>query len=310
MVFKPSQTFMDDTLWFVCCGISDCEVYVKVLVEAPLEAVEEVLDEFDLDYVTDPLIAEVLIPDPLKWVELYKYPQLKMIVTPSTGTNHIPLTACKKHGIKVFSLLDDREALNEIRASSEFTFMLILLALRNGAFRQWKGYDRNDDAMRGHELYGKKALIVGYGRIGQNVDDWLAAFGAEQIILVDKENSNGLSSAFPDADIVVLSCSLTPETTGMITGELVASMKPNAVLVNTSRGEVVREDELVEVLRERKDITYATDVLAGEATGAHLNSPLLSMPNVIVTPHIAGTTFESQQKAMRIALRLVEQNAE
>lgn len=295
---------------------------MKVLVEAPLEAVQHVLDDFDLEYTLERRRADILIPDPLKWVQLYKYPLLKIIATPSTGTDHIPLDACDRHNIKVLSLLDNRDSLSEIRASSEYTFMLILMALRNGAFRQWNNYERDDNAMRGHELYEKRVGIVGMGRIGDRINHWVNAFGAHTenydpyAISTPYRNltnhvNDGLEHIFQMSDIVVICSSLTPETKGMITGELIKSMRPGAILVNTARGEIVNEAELVEVLRARKDtLMYATDVLAGESRGEHLKSPLLSMSNVIVTPHLAGTTFESQEKAMRITLELVTEHAE
>ena len=110
---------------------------------------------------------------------------------------------------------------------------------------------------------------------------------------------------FEDSDIVVISCALNESSIDMIRGSHVRLLKTDGVLVNSSRGEIVVEDELVEVLRVRPDIVYATDVLRGEITGEHLDSPLLGLSNCIVTPHVAGLTFESNEKALCIVNKLL-----
>ena len=91
----------------------------------------------------------------------------------------------------------------------------------------------------------------------------------------------------------------------MITKEHLGLMKPGAILVNTARAEIINESDLVEWAKKGMN-TYATDVLHGEVTGAHVNSPLLHMANVIISPHIAGCCYESQEKAARIALGLLK----
>ena len=122
------------------------------------------------------------------------FPNLRILITPSTGTNHIDLNNCKKNKIKVFSLLDDRKNLNQIRASSEFTFLLILNSLRrldkaikevdNNRWRQ------NENLIRGDELYGKSVGIIGLGRIGSNLSRWLEMFGAKVSYCDIKKKTN------------------------------------------------------------------------------------------------------------------------
>lgn len=236
-------------------------------------------------------------------IHLDLMPNLKAIITPSTGTNHINVAACEKRGVKVLSLLDDRVGLNEIRASSEFTFQLILHALHR-PFQQWKMYMRDDDVMRGRELCGKYVGIVGYGRIGKNIAKWCKAFGADWDYYDVYCKKNKIYKLFKNCDIVVLSLSLTKETVDFITKEHLELMKPGAILVNTARAEVVKEQDLVEWAKKGQQC-YAADVLHGEVTGHHVNSELLHLGNCIITPHIAGTTYESQEKAARIALKLL-----
>jgi len=118
-------------------------------------------------------------------------------------------------------------------------------------------------------------------------------------------SAHTLEQVFENSDIVVISCALTEQTIDMIGLDLVQSMKTGACLVNTSRGEIVCETEMVNALTARPDIFYATDVLSGEVTGEHHNSPLFNLANCIITPHVAGLTFESNEKAYRIANKLL-----
>lgn len=256
---------------------------------------------------------EAWVCDPLVKVDHCEmFPSIKYLVTPSTGVNHIDLKKCEENLVKVISLTDDRAGLDTIRASSEFTLLLILMGLRKGAFKMWRKYIRDDDVMRGFELYGKKVGFVGYGRIGKNVAQWVQAMGAEWDYYDPAYKSGGqreLKRLFANSDIVVISCALTEETRGMINKRHLAKMMKGALLVNTARAEIINENDLLE-FADRKEQIYAADVLHGEVTGDHVNSKLLQLPNCIITPHIAGTTYESQEKAARIALGLLRKELE
>ncbi len=251
-------------------------------------------------------LLEHLVIDPLKPFgkeEIAQYPGLRAIATPSTGTDHIDLEACEEAGIKVHCLLDDRDALSEIRASSEFTFMAILMGLR----RIDRVIGSTNRRAAGHELYEKTVGVVGAGRIGENVMRWCSAFGA-YVMWHDPYRAGyslSLEEIFAECDIVCITCNLTRQTTHMIDRPLLESMKEDAVLVNTSRGAVINEADLVDVMRLRPDLTAVLDVMEGELTGRHMESPLWFMKNVIVTPHIAGYTVESEAKADVIAERLL-----
>jgi len=166
----------------------------------------------------------------------------------------------------------------------------------------------NERLFRGRELFGKTVGFVGFGRIGRNVFKWCKSFGALPKRIYDPRTVKGgkLEDIFDYSDIVVVCCSLTQETEGMIGYDLLKRLKENAVLVNTSRGEVLVAKDLERILLERPDISVGLDVLAGEVHGTHLASPLLRMNNVIVTPHMAGVTCESQEKAAQIALKLLQ----
>lgn len=97
----------------------------------------------------------------------------------------------------------------------------------------------------------------------------------------------GLKELFEKSDVVSIHAPELPETNGLITGELIAAMKPGATLINTARGSVIREDELIEVVSGRPDLQVVLDVTAPEPPMP--GSPLYHLPNVVLTPHIAGS---------------------
>lgn len=245
---------------------------------------------------------------------LDKMPALKIISTASTGKNHIDEDACARRGIDVYCLLDHRETLEAISASPEFTFLLMLNTLRRldvcmNEVTEGRWRD-NEELMRGREMYGKQIGLVGMGRIGRRLKRWCEAFDASVVYYdpyVDDIDGkiNSLDELFSSVDMVCVCCYLTAETTNMIDGALLGTMKPNACLVNTSRGEVIVEDDLISFIKDRPDVEVAVDVLAGEVTGTHLSSELIALHKqgrIIVTPHIAGASTESQSKAALGAL--------
>jgi len=248
------------------------------------------------------------------------FPKLELLVTPSTGCNHIDMQACRNRNIPVYSLLDDRPGLNQIAASAEFTFLLLLNTLRRldvGIQEVTQGRWRSrEDLLRGRELQGRSVGLVGLGRIGRRVARYCQAFDA-QVLYSDpyvtdpKFPARELEALFSQVDIVCVCCRLTSETTRMITGSLLRRLKPNACLINTSRGEVIVEEELAEVLQERTDLKVGLDVLSGEVTNQHLSSPLITFHQrgqIVITPHAAGVTVESQTRAAQIALGLLQRH--
>jgi phosphoglycerate dehydrogenase-like enzyme len=228
---------------------------------------------------------------------LDQYPNLRILATASTGTNHIDLDACTARGIKVLSLLDDRAGLDTISASAEWTFKLILEGLRLK-----RPY---------HELQGKWVGIVGLGRIGTHVLNWCQDFRAETMFhdpyvrWAPSPNFMSLPELFAESNIVVICCALTDETRGMITYDLLSRLPPEAVLVNTARGEVINEADLCRFMAARPDVRVCLDVVTGEVDGT-ANPERLRQLGAYVTDHIAGESYESRTKAAAIILKLVQ----
>lgn len=252
---------------------------------------------------------------------LDQLPGVRVLVTPSTGRNHIDLVVCQNRDIAVLSLLDDRPGLNSISASAEFTFLLLLNSLRRldfavGEVSEGRWRDR-EEKLRGHELSNKKVGLVGLGRIGSRMARYVQAFDAHPSYYdpyVENPNVHrfaNLEALFSASDVVCICCTLTEETTGMIDRNLISRLRNGASLVNTSRGEVINESDLYRILQERPDLRVALDVLANEVRGTHLDSPLRRLHQngqIVITPHIAGVSVESQEKAAMTALGLLERH--
>ena len=178
----------------------------------------------------------------------------------------------------------------------------------------WRGMI-GDLTQREDEIGGKTVLIVGTGNIGGHLAKLCKAFGMKVIgIRRDpKQGTNGADSIHgmadlvklvPQADYVVLACSLTPETTGLMGAAAFAAMKPSATFVNVARGKVADEAALIATLKAGKIAAASIDVTAEEPLPA--SSPLWDLPNVFITPHTAGETRAYEDNVIDILLENLE----
>ena len=158
------------------------------------------------------------------------------------------------------------------------------------------------------ELAGKTMGIVGFGRIGKAVGRLAKAFGMNVLAYDEYENEEGkaiadyvtLDELYAKSDVISLHCPLFPATTGMICKESIAKMKDGVILINTSRGPLINEADLVEALQSKKVYAAGCDVVSTEPIKA--DNPLLGCYNSILTPHIAWAPKESRQRLMDIAV--------
>ncbi len=244
-------------------------------------------------------------------------PNLKIVITPSTGVNHINLLELRECNIEVRCLLDDTAYL-DITASSEFSFLLILSTVRNLALAleaPLNGDWRNVEAtLRGRELSCLRLGLYGLGRIGTNVARYAEAFGME-VSYYDPykkarkfQSLSSLQDLFESNDVVLICPYLNEETSNSITESLFSEATRDLILINSSRGEVVCEDAIVSAINSNYLARYSSDVLQGEVTGDWKTSPLLALARtshrVSLTPHIAGLTRDSESKAQLSALRM------
>ncbi|MFZ5784181.1 MAG: D-2-hydroxyacid dehydrogenase [Pseudomonadota bacterium] len=203
------------------------------------------------------------------------------------------------------------------RAVAEHALALMLAVARrlpeardNQHGKVWRGM-LGDLTQREDEIGGKTVLIVGMGRIGSHLAKLAKAFDMK-VIGIRRDPAQGENGAdaiygmgdlvdlVPQADFVVLTCALTPETTGLMSRAAFAAMKPSSVFVNVARGKVADEAALVETMQQGRIWAAALDVTAEEPLPA--GSPLWTMPNVFITPHTAGETRAYEDNVIDILL--------
>jgi D-2-hydroxyacid dehydrogenase (NADP+) len=241
--------------------------------------------------------------------------RLRFIQSISAGTDQYDRAALAGRGIRLASA----QGANE-RAVAEHAMALILGLTRqlhgardNQRAHRWRGMIADRDR-REDELAGKSVVIVGFGRIGRRLAGLARAFGMHVIGV--RRGAEGAADAhelvrperladiLPRADIVVLTCPLTPETRGLIGARELAAMRPSAFLVNVARGAVVHEEALIAAL--------ASGQIAGAGLDCFLEEPLpqsstlWGMDQVIVTPHTAGETRRYEANVVDILLDNLE----
>ncbi len=239
----------------------------------------------------------------------------KYILCAATGLDHIDLDACKEEGILVISLKGESEFLKEVRATAEHTLGLLLALIRRtkNAFSHVEAGGWNRYVFQGSELYKKKVGIYGMGRLGKIVAEYYNVMGM-QIFYYDNVEQKNLNPGYIQVDspkelcekVDILSIHLpyNEETHFTVDKNILKFLHSNSFVVNTARGGVVNEGDLLQLLKDKKIKGYATDVLYGEPDIKE--HPLVYFAkeheNVIITPHIAGNTYESIEKTEEFVL--------
>ncbi|PWG04281.1 NAD(P)-dependent oxidoreductase [Polaribacter aquimarinus] len=239
--------------------------------------------------------------------EVLKNARCKYILCAVTGLDHIDIIACKKYNIKVISLKNEKEFLKEVRATAEHNFGLLLALIRKSksAFKHVESYQWNRNLFQGEELYKKKIGILGLGRLGKIIAEYANVFGME-VYYHDKidfeesiyTNCESLEDLITQVDILSINITYDDTTHFIINKRILSKIKKSLYIVNTSRGGVVNEDDIITFLNKGKIKGYATDVLYGEPDIEEnkLIKYAEENENVIITPHISGYTKESIEK--------------
>lgn len=245
--------------------------------------------------VTDSIDAELIGAAPAS---------LKLIANYGAGVNHIDLAAARAKGIMVTNtpgvFTDD---------TADLTMAMILNVprrlgeghrlMRSG---EWSGW--TPTGMLGHRIGGKTLGIIGFGRIGEAVAARAKAFGLNVVynkrsrLPASVEAELGVTFE-PDldrlmsrADIITLHCPLTAETDKLISAERIAMMKTDAYIINSSRGELIDEDALIEALKAGRIGGAGLDVYTHEPA---VDQRLFDIPNVVLLPHLGSATFEGRE---------------
>lgn len=237
--------------------------------------------------------------------------KLKIVAANVTGTDHIDVLEAECRGIQVISLKGEYEFLKTVTATAELTWGLLLSVIRNipAAYSSVKRKHWNRDRFIGHELYGKQLGVLGFGRIGTKIAEYGLAFGMN-VYVFDKEKKQtrscikvckNIKEILKNTDVLSIHVSLTEESRTLIGRKELSFLPTGAVLINTSRGAILDEEALVEALDSGRLAGAGLDVLAGEnKKGFAKNNILVSYArthnNLIITPHIGGTAWESWEK--------------
>jgi D-3-phosphoglycerate dehydrogenase len=233
-------------------------------------------------------------------------PQLKAVVTATSGYDHIDLAACDERGVSAYYTPDAN-----FNAAAELTLMLMLATLRRQSevVRALREHRWKDALNPGRELRGKTVGVIGLGRVGGRVAELVQAFGAE-VIAHDPYAPDatfdrleiarlGLTEVLVQSDIVTLHVPLTKETRHIIGHGTLEHCKEGFVLINTSRGSVVDEGALDAALENGQITAAGLDVFEHEPLSR--DSRLRKRPNVVITPHIGAMTDEALIKASQLA---------
>jgi len=242
--------------------------------------------------------------------------KLTFIQSISAGTDQYDKALLRGRGIRLASA-----AGVNAEAVAEHAMALMLALCRrlpeardNQNARRWRGMI-SEIAAREDQLTGKTLLIVGMGRIGGRLARLAKAFDM-RVIATKRDTATGTGGAdavyghhrlhelLGEADVVALTCPLTPETENLIDAAALAAMKPTAHLVNVARGRVIDERALIDALQQRRIAAAGLDVTREEPLPA--SSPLWTLSNVLITPHTAGETQRYEDAVIDILLDNLE----
>lgn len=236
-----------------------------------------------------------LLLDPMNEKVFSLAPKLRIVANVAAGYENVDLAAARARGILVTNVPD---ATTE--ATADLTWALLLAVARRvlegdrmvraGRFRKWDFH-----MLLGQELRGRTIGIVGPGRIGRAVAARAVGFGMRVLFA----GRGGLDRVLRESDVVTLHTPVTAETRGMIGAREFAKMKPTAILVNTARGKLVREADLVDALRRKRIAGAGLDVYEEEP---RVHRGLLRMPNVVLLPHIGSATRETRARMLATAV--------
>ncbi len=291
-------------------------------------AIREHLGEFDVLY--DPKLVEqpqrlyAMLSDcralvvrnrtQVRGALLEAAPGLRVVGRLGVGLDNIDVSACTARGIRVCPATGANDL-----AVAEYVICAALLLLRRAWFAtaevaagKWPRME-----LIGRELAGKRLGLVGFGAIARLTARKALALGMtvaayDPFVEPRDEAWHGierqeLAPLLAASEIVSLHIPLTPQTRHLINGQAIAEMRPGSILINAARGGVVDEAALIEALRTRRLGGAALDVFESEPLTAASGAAWLDLPNLLLTPHIAGVTEESNVRVSQVVARAVRE---
>ena len=235
--------------------------------------------------ITKDIVYLFVAPNYLKYKiteDYIKGMNLRGIISPSTGTNHIEVDS-----VPVISIKDDK-ILNEITSTAEHNLFLCLSIMRQIGTIE--------------ELSTKTLGILGYGRLGKMIN--LIGLNIFKDIKVFDDNYID-EDFFKKTDFLSINITLEDRNINFVNKRFIDKFKKNIYIINTARGEVVDEEEVIELINKGKVLGYATDVIKEEHSSKATILKLISDPRILTTPHIGGTAIQAQEKAYKRAINKI-----
>ncbi len=231
-------------------------------------------------------------------LELAAAPRLRLVQQPAVGHETIDLAAARARGVPVCNA----PATNTDAVAQAALLLMLALA------RRWPGAQRafrrgEIGAPVGIELTGKTLCVIGLGRSGGKLADYARALGMRVVGVRSQDDRASLLARLAEADVVSIHCPLTPATHRSVDRDAFLAMKQGALLVNVARGAVVDREALEHALDQGKLGGVGLDVFWEEPWDP--NDPLFARPDVVVLPHVGGTTTDSLTRIARVCARNV-----
>ena len=247
--------------------------------------------------------------------EILQNSSVKLINTASTGLNHINQNDCKKLGIKILSLTKDIKLIRKLPSTSELSFGLMINLQRN-IFQSFKSVTNKKwdyTPFIGQELSSLTIGIIGLGRLGNFMAKYSKAFGMKVFYYDPFKNSKNckktnLKRLFKISDVISIHAHVTDETRYMINKKILRLARKKPIIINTSRGELVNEKDIIWGLKNKKISGYGADVIEKEFVDIK-KSPIIkniNKYNIIITPHIGGMTYQGQERAYSYAINKIK----
>jgi (S)-sulfolactate dehydrogenase len=302
-------------------------ILISEFMDAP--AVESLRGRFDVDYrpklVDDPAALEAALAGADAWIVRNRTPvrgrllqaaaQLRVVGRLGVGLDNIDVATCESRGIEVIPASGANA-----ESVAEYVVTAAMMLLR-GAYFSTRAVEAGtwprQMLSQGREANGKVLGLIGFGNIGRLTALKASALGMRVLAhdpqVADQDSAwsstgaqrRDLGALLDESDVISLHIPLTNETRGLLNRERLSRMKKDAVIINTARGGVIDEAALAAMLREGRLGGAALDVFENEPLAA--GSPLAGAPRLLLTPHIAGVTLESNE---RVSALIAERVAE
>jgi len=304
----------------------EVKMKLKVLVadKFPDKYIQQMKD-LDLEVIYNPKLGEKDLPEAGLEVDIIvvrstvvneetinKGKKLNLIIRAGSGVNNINIAAANKKGIYVTNC----PGMNAVAVAELAVGLMIALDrfIPDNVCDFNKGVWNKDKYSKGKGLKGKTLGLIGVGNIGKEVAKRALAFemnvygkDISRIEGVQIKDFSEMDQLLPLCDVVSIHLPATPQTKGLFNKQMFSYMKDGAYLINTSRQDVINEDDLLEAVKE-KNIRYACDVFKGEPEGkaGEVSSKLMNNPNIYVTHHIGASTEQAQDAVAEETLNIIK----